>query len=437
MPLEAQTDATIPSKTGYEPVDLIERHDWSALAPDLWVIGLLVVGLLLLAAAVLPRLLQRRALNLPMVAAGFGFLAFSLPLGLPDFDPIDYPHTMLRITEIGVIISLFGAGLKLERPFRWSTWRTTWRLLAITMPLTIAAAALVGWWIVGLGPAAALLLGAVLAPTDPVLAADVQVGPPGEGGDETKVALTGEAGLNDGLAFPFTYMAIAMALVGVNPAGWLVEWFLIDVLYRLTVGVAVGALCGWLFAKLYFSVENGGSLARRLMGTVSLPLTFLAYGATEFVSGYGFIAVFVAACVFRQSEVSHQRHRELHDFIAEVEHLMIAVLLALLGAAAADGLLIGIGWEAWVTAALLIFIIRPAAGWLALIGVPETPPKRFAIAFFGIRGIGSLYYLAYGITHAEFEHEETMLGIVVAVVLGSVVVHGLTARPVIERASDG
>ena len=106
-----------------------------------------------------------------------------------------------------------GAGLKLDRPVSWRGWESSWRLLGIAMPLTIAGIAFLGWTILGLGIGAALLLGAVLAPTDPVLASDIQVGPPQSGKeDEVRFALTSEAGLNDGAAFPFVYLAIAIAL---------------------------------------------------------------------------------------------------------------------------------------------------------------------------------------------------------------------------------
>ena len=208
------------------------------LAIDQYDLVLTVLGLALLGAAVVPRLLAERPLSLPIVYLGLGFAFFALPLGLPDPDPIANGAAAERLTEITVIVSLMGVGLKLDRPVGWRSWQPTWRLLAITMPLSIAAVALLGWW-AGLLPATALLLGAVLAPTDPVLASDVQVAPPGEGdAGDTRFALTSEAGLNDALAFPFTNAALAAA--GAGSAAWLGGW-VVENIYATSDGVAVGA----------------------------------------------------------------------------------------------------------------------------------------------------------------------------------------------------
>ncbi|MDF9750440.1 hypothetical protein M2428_001891 [Arthrobacter sp. ES3-54] len=176
------------------------------------------LGVTALAASVLPRLLGRIPVSMPMVFLAAGFVAFALIGGLPDPDPMAHGGLVLHLTEVCVIISLMGAGLALNRPVGWRRWATTWRLLGITMPLTIIAVAFLGWAMLGLGVAAAVLLAAALAPTDPVLATEVQVGEPADSDnaedDEARFALTSEAGLNDGLAFPFTYAAIAISVAG-------------------------------------------------------------------------------------------------------------------------------------------------------------------------------------------------------------------------------
>ncbi len=184
-------------------------------------LSLALIGLALLAAAWLPHLLKRSPLTFPMVFVGIGaaLYAVPLPLPLPAADPLRHARVTEHLTELTVIVALVGAGLRIDTAFGWRRWRLTWRMLAVAMPLTIAACVLLGQHLLGFGFAAAMLLGAVLAPTDPVLAADVQVAPPGEGEeDAVRFALTSEAGLNDGLAFPFVWLAVALALVATGPA---------------------------------------------------------------------------------------------------------------------------------------------------------------------------------------------------------------------------
>lgn len=196
-----------------------------------WYIVLLAcLGLLILAVAWLPAYLRRLPMSLPIACVGFGYALFSIPGAGAGPDLLDHPHLTERLTELVVIVSLMGAGLRLNRGIGWRRWMTAWRLLAITMPLTIVAVAVLGWWALGLAPAAAMLLGAVLAPTDPVLASEVQVGPPDEADeDEVRFGLTSESGLNDGLAFPFVNLAIAMAASGAAPGLWTLEWLAVDV----------------------------------------------------------------------------------------------------------------------------------------------------------------------------------------------------------------
>jgi len=175
---------------------------------EIYDIAMLVVGLAAFGVAGLPRVLGDRPLSFPIIYVGAGMVLFALPFGFVDPDPVEWSEATERLTEIGVIVALMSAGIGLNRELGWRSWASTWRLLAITMPLSIAAVAVLGWWWLGLTPAAAVLLGAVLAPTDPVLASDVQVGGPDEEEeDEVRFALTSEAGLNDGLAFPFTNLA--------------------------------------------------------------------------------------------------------------------------------------------------------------------------------------------------------------------------------------
>jgi NhaP-type Na+/H+ or K+/H+ antiporter len=396
-----------------------------------------LAGAAALLAALLPRLLRRLPVSVPMVVVAIGVVVFALVSGLPDPDPMEHSAIAVHLTEACVIVSLLGAGLALDRPLGWHRWATTWRLLAITMPLTIVATALLGGWLLGLGAAAAVLLAAVLAPTDPVLATEVQVGEPTEdieSEDEARFALTAEAGLNDGLAFPFTYAAIAMATVGAAPSEWLVDWLLLDVLWRLAAGVAVGIAVGWVLRLLFFSTRSQeAGLAERAEGFVALATVFLAYGVTELAEGYGFVAVFVCACTIRAAERAHGQHKTLHTYVEQVERLLTMVLLVLLGGAVARGALADVTWAEVALAVLVLFVVRPLTGWLGLARGKTGRRERAVISFFGVRGIGSLYYLAYALDKAEFAGAEQLWRVTVLVVLGSVVVHGIAATPVMAR----
>lgn len=402
-----------------------------------------LTGIAALLAAVLPRLLEHRPLSMPIAFLGLGMLLFVLPTGLPGPDPLANPQLTTHLTEVGVIVALMGAGLKIDRPLGLHRWSSTWRLLAIAMPLCIAAVALLGWWWAGLVPAAALLLAGALAPTDPVLASDVQVGEPTDvedSEDEVRFALTSEAGLNDGLAFPFVYAAIAIASVGLAPKAWLVHWLTVDVLYKLAVGVGGGLLIGWLLGKLFFRARSDTlRLARHSEGFLALAATFLAYGLVEVAGGYGFLAVFLAARAIRSAERSHEFHQVLHDFSEQIERLLTVLLLLLFGGAVVGGLLAPLTWPAAAVGLTLVLVIRPLAGWLSLRGGPGRPAERWVISLFGIRGVGSFYYLAYATSHASFPQADLLWATVGLVVIVSVVVHGVAATPVmrvLDRRGD-
>jgi NhaP-type Na+/H+ or K+/H+ antiporter len=428
-------------------------------------------GVVALAAAWAPAYLESRPLSLPIVLIAIGMVVFGLPLGLPLPDPLEHVEVTERVTELGVIVALTGAGLGIDRPIGWRRWGPAWRLLAIAMPLFIAAVALLGWAVLGLSAAGALLLGAALAPTDPVLAADVQVGEPtiesavdpdgpganrrngaevGDGGapghggeaggedveDDVRVALTAEAGLNDGLAFPFVYAAIALAGSASNGA-WLPRWIAVDLGLRVVVGVAAGFLVGRLLSRVFFDPPGRlAALADAADGFVALAATFLAYGLTEIIGGYGFLAVFVAAVTVRTRERRHEYHRVLHGFSAQVEHLIVVALLVVLGGVVVRGGLAGVDVSMVAVAVLGVLVVRPIVGRLALVGADVTPPERRAMAFFGIRGIGSLYYVAYAIRQTDFIQARTIWTTVLVAVLVSVVVHGVAATPVMRRLDE-
>jgi NhaP-type Na+/H+ or K+/H+ antiporter len=396
-------------------------------------------GLAVFAAALLPRLLMRAPISMPMVFLATGIAVFSVADSLPDPDPVAYSDITVHLSEICVIISLMGAGLALDRPVGRVRWATTWRLLGIAMPLCLIGLTLLGWSVLGLSVAGAVLVAAALAPTDPVLASEVQVGAPSEsqedldGEDEVRFALTSEAGLNDGLAFPFVYLAIALSVVGTSPGAWVPHFLGVDVVWRIAIGCLAGYAVGKLLGRIFFrSPVESVRMASHSEGFVALAATFLTYGITEMVEGYGFVAVFVCAVTIRAGERAHGYHGVLHSYIEQLERLLTVVVLVLLGGAVARGLLAGLDWREVLVAAAFLLLVRPLAGWISLLRGSTGPWERGVISFFGVRGIGSVYYLGYALAEGEFAAEDqTLWRIVGLVIVMSVVVHGVAAGPVI------
>jgi len=401
--------------------------------PESYVLWLTGGGVLIALVAWLPLALKRLPLSLPIICIAIGVAVFSLP-GIPFKPmPLELPWLTERFNEFVVIIALMGAGLKLDRVFRWRKWGVTWRLLAITMPLSIGAIMLIGYWGLGMTAVAALLLGASLAPTDPVLAADVQVGPPKSGEeDEVRFGLTSEAGLNDGFAFPFVHLAIALALVAGTDTPWAKEWVLHNVIWEIVAGLGLGWLVGRVFGWLTFHVPAETKLAQTGDGLIAIAATFLSYGLTEICGAYGFLSVFVTALTVRRSHRDHEFNHDMHALTEQVERIAMMVLLILFGGALINGLLEPLGWRDWLAAIAIILIVRPVAGLIGMIGHKADLSEKLTLAFFGIRGVGSFYYLAYALNHAGFPQPERLWAIVGLVALLSIMLHGLTVTPVMR-----
>lgn len=399
---------------------------------DSYPLILAVLGVAIMATAVLPRALKTIPISLPILYVAVGMVLFSLPVGLEAPQPSGEDVAVAeRLTELVVIVSLMGAGLKLRRAIGWRSWATTWRLLGVAMPLTIAAIAVLAGGVLGFPLATAILLGAVLAPTDPVLASDVQIEGPSEDDAEHEVrfALTSEAGLNDALAFPFTNLAIALAAGGSWMAGWLID----DVLVKLAVGFVVGAVLGRLVAHLAFDLPTRWSLARTGQGFVSVGATLLVYGVAEIAHGYGFLSVFVAAVVIRHHELDHDYHEALHDFAETLERLASVVFLLLLGGSVVDGALAALTPAGAAVALAIVVVVRPLTGMISMIGSPHGRSTRWPIAFFGIRGMGTVYYLAHAVTEEVFADALDVWAIAITAILCSIIIHGATAGAAIAR----
>lgn len=400
----------------------------------MYVLALVGLGALVLMTAWLPMLLRKAPLSLPILCVGAGAALFLLPPLRPFVvHPMQSPILVERLSELVVIVSLMGAGLKIDRLIGWRSWMLTWRLLGIAMPITMLIIAILARNVLGVGTASALLIAAALAPTDPVLASDIQVAGPGEGEeDEARFALTSEAGLNDGLAFPFIYLAIALSAASFG-TGDLLDWAERDLLWRTLLGLAAGYAIGRGLGYLTFHLPMRASLSRTGDGFVALAATLLSYGIVEMLGGFGFLAVFVSALALRNASRDHDYHDQLHGFAEEAERLLMMILLVLFGGSIAfGGLLAAFDWPTLLFVAGVLLVARPAAGLLSLAGSKLPWREQLVISFFGIRGMGSIYYLAFALNHGSFADPRRLWSIVGGVVLASILLHGMTVTPALR-----
>jgi NhaP-type Na+/H+ or K+/H+ antiporter len=407
---------------------------------DPYALAQLFVGLVVFAAVVALSQQHERAFSPAMVYLVLGAAAAGLvrALGVDWLDPVEHARLIERLAEFAVIVALFGAGLKLDRLLRWGEWASTARLILIVMPLTIGAVAAFGTAAMGLSLGAAVVLGAVLAPTDPVLASDVQVGPPGEGEKEREplFALTSEAGLNDGFAFPFVFLGAFIAAEG--GTGWLSEWLFADIAYAITVGICLGAAAGYLTAAGARWLRERGLLLPQFDGWLSLAAVLALYGATEVVGAYGFLAAFAGGLAFRRQELGHESHGRVHAGAETVEKIAELTLVLLLGSLVTWGGLATPGVAGWLLVPLLLVAIRPLATLAAFARSPLPLRERAFIGWFGIRGIGSLYYAAATIDGGLLGETEAVTVFWSVVVLAgvSILAHGLTATSLTRRVGS-
>ena len=355
-------------------------------------------------------------------------------IGAPWLALGDDAAVVERVSELTVLMALFATGLRIDHRLMPREWRTTALLLGIVMPLTIAAVAAIGAWGLGLSAGAAIVLAAALSPTDPVLAGDLGGGGPGEGDrSEAAFALTSEAGLNDGLAFPFVLLGLVVAS-GLD-GGSLARWLALDVLYAVAAAVAVGAALGWVIAAGAVHLRDRGLLAVRLDGWAAVGAVLTIYGVSEIVGAYGFLAVFAGGLAFRRFERDHEYQEGVHAGAEALERALELTMILFLGSLLTlDGLRIA-GWESLALAAALILVVRPAATLIALAGSRLRMPQRLYVGVFGIRGVGSVYYAAAAVGSGLLATGEgrVVIWTVAVVVCMSIVVHGATASRLTRR----
>ncbi|HYH87660.1 MAG TPA: cation:proton antiporter [Solirubrobacteraceae bacterium] len=401
-------------------------------------IGLLFVGIAVFAAVGAMSHEHERAFSASLIYLGLGALA-ALAIQVLEIgwlDPTgDDAKLVEHVAEVALIFALFSSGLKLDRELRWREWSSVTRLLALTMPLTMAGVALFASQVMGLSLAAALLLGAVLSPTDPVLAGDIGVGPPGDEAEhEPNFALTAEAGGNDGLAAPLVVIGVFVAEQG--GTDWIGEWLLADLAYPILAGVAIGAAVGLAAAWSVKGLRDRELLAPGFDGYHAIATALVTYGVAETAGAYGFLAVFAGGLAFRRYEHDHELNANAHRGAEQVEKFMELAAILMLGSLLSSAGLGAPGWEGWLLAVVLLVVIRPLSTLISLLGSNvEGKESRTFVAWFGVRGVGTLYYASTIVTAGVLSDGEQRVVVwtAIACVIVSIVVHGITGGPALRR----
>ncbi len=397
---------------------------------NIYILDLLVIGLLLLGVTLGSGWISRLPLSYALIYLVVGICLGPYGVRLIQLRP--NAEFLERLTEFVVIVSVFGCGLKMNRPLKLWAWKTTARLIGFLMPISILAIAATCHWLLGFGWGAAILLGAILAPTDPVLASEVQLADV-EDKDELRFGLTSEGGLNDALAFPFVYLGIYW-LKDSNWENWFKQWVAVDLLWAIASGIVMGIVVAKAVVWIDQQVQRFREVDDLMEDFVALSTILLTYSLTELVNGYGFLAVFVAGVVVQASYYHNQEKRLAQlEFTERVEKLLEVGTILILGSLLLLDPMLKYASQALLVAGLLLFVIRPVGVWLSLLGSRIPAPTRWLFGWFGIRGVGSLYYLTYAFGHGlAGETGEQIAWITYITVIISVVLHGISSTPLMN-----
>ncbi|HEY8609611.1 MAG TPA: cation:proton antiporter [Noviherbaspirillum sp.] len=419
----------------------------------------LLIGILMLARGLTSTLLQRSPFTSAIIYLGAGLIVGPSVLNIFYFDPLEQSALLEVLTEIAVLISLFSAGVKMPVPIMLRRWRAPIMLAWVSMTVTVAMIAAFGWLVLGLPLGACILLGGILAPTDPVLATDVQSRHPGDK-DELRFNLTCEAGMNDGTAFPF--VMLGLGLLGLHEIGdHGMRWVLVDVLWATIAAIVVGAAGGAAMAHLGWRLRGQQMKHEVLDDLVGLGLIAVVYGFCLLIHAWGFLGVFFAGVALRHGELrlastagiapeqidstpAHAHKETLEEgepppivsaealvFKEHLERLSELMLVLLLGG------MLSLGYWNWRSIGLAVFVFciaRPVSVMIGLAGTSSSWRIRGIAGWFGVRGIGSIYYLMYAIQHGlphALARDLTQLTLVVITL--SIVVHGISVKPMLSH----
>lgn len=419
----------------------------------------MLVGGLLLVMGLTPSVLKRLPVTSAIIYLAVGLLVGPTALNLFHFNPLRESALLEVLTEVAVLISLFSAGVKMPAPFSFARWRTPILLATVSMTVTVGMVAAFAYYVLGMPLGAGVLLGAIVAPTDPVLATDVQVRHPGDR-DQLRFTLTCEAGMNDGTAFPF--VMLGMGLLGLHEIGSFgLQWALVDMLWATLGGIAIGVVSGSVLARVGWKLRGEPNKHELLDDFLGLGLIGVVYGLCVLVHAWGFLAVFFAAVALRQTELKLTNKpnnspdpRSLQEighadssnpdpellptvsqgsliFKEHLERLSELILILLLGGTL---FLDSWTWRAVGLALFLFTVARPLSVLIGLMGTRTSWRMRGLAGWFGVRGIGSLYYLMYVIQHGLPEALSLeLMQLTLIVVALSILMHGTSVKPLMSH----
>ncbi len=397
---------------------------------DLYILQILLIGCLLLLVTLGSGVISRLPISFALI-----YLIVGITLGPYGFNVVRLRPDALflqRLTEFVVLISLFSCGLKMNRPLRLELWRSTVRLIGFLMPISIFSIAAIGHWLLGMEWGPAILLGGILAPTDPVLASEVQLAHTDDR-DELRFGLTSEGGLNDALAFPFVYFGIHWLKEGSNWEAWFKQWVAVDLLWAIAAGLVMGILVSNVIVWIDTKVQNFSPVHELMEDFVALSIVFITYSLTEMVNGYGFIAVFVAGIVAQRSYDNQEKANSQERFTEQMEKLTEVATILILGSLLRWEAIWQHAGEALLVGGLLLFVLRPVGAWISTIGGQYRPVTRWLFGWFGVRGVGSMYYLCYAFGNGLKDAlGEQIAWITYITIVISVILHGVSTTPLMN-----
>jgi sodium/hydrogen antiporter len=396
---------------------------------DIYILDLLVISLLLLFVTLGSGWISRLPLSYALIYLVVGILLGPYGVKLIEIRP--EAEFLERLAEFVVLISLFSCGLKMKRPLKIQAWKSPIRLIGLLMPISIFAVAAVAYGVLRMDLGHAILLGAILAPTDPVLASEVQLSHPGDR-DELRFGLTSEGGLNDALAFPFVYFGLHW-IKDKDWQNWWWQWLSVDLIWAIAIGMVMGIVIAKAVIILDKRIQKIRPADSLMEDFIALALILLTYSLTELVNGYGFLAVFVAGVVAQRSYHNPEKKSAQLEFTETIEKLLEVGTILLIGSLLRIEPILQFLPQSILIAVSLVFLIRPIGAWISTLGGNYRSEQRLLFGWFGIRGVGSIYYLCYALGEGlKGQLGEQIAWITLSTIILSVVLHGVSSTPIMK-----